>query len=172
MAPKSVPTWVWIVAVLVLIGIPVAYRPRGIRNNNPGNLRPMPRSKWLGEVAPDTSKGGPFSRFERPWQGWRAMLVDVYGDILIDGLNTIRKLVAEYAPGTDNNDESAYVKALVKAVGVDPDMRLNVYLHGPALLAGIAKHENGVDPDLVWGAGEREKGIEQGLAYVQSKGWA
>ncbi len=153
--------------IFFLVVIPVALnRPRGIRNNNPGNLRPLPRDKWVGEVAPDTAKDGPFSRFEKPWQGWRAMTIDVLGDILKDGLNTIEKLVSEYAPALDNNEEGPYVRALVKAVAVAKDFPLNVRLHGPALLKAIATYEQGVNPDLVWGSAEREKGVASGMEYV------
>ncbi len=152
------------VVVLLIFGVPVALNsPRGIRNKNPGNLRPLPRDKWLGELSPDLAKGGPFSRFEYPWQGWRAMGIDVFGDILNDGLNTIARLVHEYAPGSDSNNETEYIAVLSKALGITPTTPINVKKQGAALLRAITKHEQGIDPDLVWGAAEREKGVTQAL---------
>lgn len=166
--------WFW-VAVLGGLGLFafVVYKmlPRGIRNNNPGNLRPLPGGqKWLGELEPDQGPMGKYSRFEFPWQGWRAMAIDVYGDIARDGLDTIQKLVTEYAPAADKNNETEYVGVLVDALKISKDLRLNVYLHGPTLLRAIAKHELGINPDLTWGAAERERGIQAGLEYLQAKG--
>ena len=172
--------WAWVVAGAILLYFLVRLgvsKIRSIRNNNPGNLRPLPRGqKWAGELSTqDTATGGPFSRFESPRKGWRAMAVDVYGDITRDHLDTIRKLVAAYAPagdlaGKQRNDPDAYAKSVASKVGISIDFPLNVWLHGPALLKSMATVEAGVDPDLVWGSKERLDGIMDATDYLQALG--
>lgn len=146
--------------------------PRGYRNNSPGNLRPMGNGlTWNGEIAPDTGINGPYSRFQTPFYGWRAMTVDVYGDIVQDHLNTIQKLVHEYAPALDNNNEAEYAAYLSQALHIAPDFTLNVYTHGPSLLRAIAQYENKrIDPDTIWGSQPRLDGIDAGVAHLRSMG--
>ncbi len=173
----KLPGWAWGLGgagLLIWGAFKVAKMVRGIRNNNPGNLRPMPSQKWEGETAPDTAKGGPFSRFTAPYYGWRAATIDIYGDITKRGQDTLRRLVFgtpeknfqdAYAPPSEN-DAKRYLQVLVDALKIAPDMKLNPWLHGPALLRAIAKHENGLDPDTIWGATPREEGIAAGRRYV------
>jgi len=184
-APKASTPWPWIfggVLFLLLLGLPVAVlrRPRGYRNNNPGNLRPMPKGKWAGEVAPDNGLNGPYSRFESPYHGFRAMTIDVYGDIVNGGQNTIKRLVSgtpeagfrdAYAPGSDKNNEAAYINYLVKATGLAADFPLSIYLHGPALLHAITMYENSkLDPDSIWTAEPRLNGMADGQQYLKTTG--
>lgn len=98
--------------------------PLGLRNNNPGNLRPLPGGvKWQGEIAPDTIHN--FSRFSDVAWGLRAMITDISGDITQDGLNTIRKLVYAYAPPSDNNNTAAYIQSVSNSTGWLPDQVIN-----------------------------------------------
>jgi len=91
--------------------------PRGLRNNNPGNLRPG--DDWQGMVG---TSGG-FIVFQDIYYGIRAMATDVGNDIRIDGKNTIRKLVTEYAPPSEN-DTAAYIDAMVRSTGFAADQAL------------------------------------------------
>lgn len=92
--------------------------PRGLRNNNPGNLRVLPNGqKWLGEIDPDPDG---FSRFSDIAYGLRAMITDIAGDIMKDGRNTIRKLIYAYAPPYENETE-AYINSLAAYTGINPD---------------------------------------------------
>lgn len=98
--------------------------PLGLRNNNPGNLRPLPGGqKWLGEIAPDLTNN--FSRFENVAYGLRAMITDITGDIVKDGDNTIRRLVTRYAPPSDNNPTATYINYVAQATGWHPDQVIN-----------------------------------------------
>jgi len=93
--------------------------PLGLRNNNPGNLRPLPGGQtWVGEISPDLVNN--FSRFKDVAWGLRAMITDITGDIVLDGKNTIRKLVTAYAPPSENNTQ-AYINRVSQAMGVSPD---------------------------------------------------
>lgn len=98
--------------------------PLGLRNNNPGNLRPLSNGqKWQGEIAPDLVHG--FSRFQDVSWGLRAMITDITGDIVLDGKNTIRKLVTAYAPPSENNT-AAYIAAVASYTGMNPDAEITV----------------------------------------------
>jgi hypothetical protein len=146
--------------------------PRGIRNNNPGNLRPLPGGvKWDGEIEPDTGINGPYSRYATPRAGWRAAHIDVYGDIVKDGLNTIDALIHEYAPKGDKNNEENYAEFVAGKLGISRTMQLNVHLHGPALLHAISIYENRrIDADTIWGKQARLDGLADALLHLRNKG--
>jgi len=133
--------------------------PRGIRNHNPGNLRRGPQ--WLG-LAPEQSDPA-FARFTAAEWGIRAMVVLLLNYRRKRGIDTIRELVARYAPASENNCR-AYEDALCLALGVrrtdavdwsDP-------LTMRTLVAAIVKHENGRQPysAQVLDEGLRRAGLE------------
>jgi hypothetical protein len=93
--------------------------PLGLRNNNPGNLRPLSGGqKWTGEISPDLVHD--FSRFQDVAYGLRAMITSITGNIVKDGKNTIRKLITSYAPASENNT-LAYINAVANYTGMSPD---------------------------------------------------
>lgn len=98
--------------------------PAGLRNNNPGNLRPLPKGqKWNGEINPDTKNN--LSRFSDVTYGLRAMATDLIGDIAKRGMNTVRKLITSYAPPSENNT-TAYINFVCKKTGLTPDQQIPV----------------------------------------------
>ncbi|MGL9724463.1 lytic transglycosylase catalytic [Sodalis sp. (in: enterobacteria)] len=115
--------------------------PRGIRNNNPGNLN------YAGQAGAEReSPGGRFARFQTPFEGLRAMALQL-ARYAGRGLNTIEKIINTWAPGSENNT-GAYIAAISRQLGVAPDAALN--LGNPQLMAslmgGIIQHENGRNP--------------------------
>jgi len=88
--------------------------PIGLRNNNPGNLRPG--DNWQGM----TGTNGGFLVFKDISYGIRAMAIDIAGDIVSDGLNTLRKLITEYAPPSEN-DTALYISRMVQYTGFSAD---------------------------------------------------
>jgi len=103
----------------------------GMRNNNPGNLRP-----------PGQSTG--FQQFSTPEQGLQAIdnQLRIYGQR--DGINTIRGAISKWAPSNENNT-GAYVDRVSKMLGVSPDAKIdltNPYVR-QALSTGILLQENG-----------------------------
>lgn len=48
------------------------------------------------------------------------MMMDLKGDIVKDGLNTIRRLIEEYAPKHENNTE-AYIARVSRMTGIGPN---------------------------------------------------
>lgn len=117
--------------------------PRGIRNHNPGNLV-LTTIAWKGKVPNAQNTDKKFEQFTQPLWGIRAMFIDVRGDIEKDGLNTIRKLITEYAPKIENNT-AAYIQSVVNQVGIGPDARI-LPAHYLNLLKAIIRHENGKQP--------------------------
>lgn len=119
--------------------------PRGIRNHNPGNLRPS-GDRWQGQAGVDRAGGGPgFVRFETPAHGIRALAIDLstkHGR----GLRSVRQIIGVYAPPSEN-DTAAYVANVARALGVDPDAPLD--FSGPQLegmMAAVIQMENGQQP--------------------------
>ncbi|WP_141300275.1 structural protein [Komagataeibacter diospyri] len=114
--------------------------PRGIRNNNPGNL------DYVGQPGAHLETGVPcprFAAFPTMADGIRALRDQLlrYGE---RGLTTVSAIISVYAPPSEN-PTGAYIYALCSHMGVQPDTVLD--LRDPAtqraLIAGIATVENG-----------------------------
>jgi hypothetical protein len=114
---------------------------RGIRNNNPGNIR-RNETQWEGLSPVQTDDA--FFTFDTPEHGIRAMarVLTTYREKY--GLDTVRKIVSRWAPDIENDTE-AYVKDVSAQLGVKPDASLN-QAQLPGLIAAIIKHENGAQP--------------------------
>lgn len=102
--------------------------PRGLRNNNPGNLV-LTNIAWQGKIPKpqnnDTNNGVVVKHFEQFTNlefGIRAMLKDLINDIN-KGKNTINKIISEYAPPTENNT-GVYIQSVSKTLGVTPNQTL------------------------------------------------
>ena len=117
---------------------------RGLENNNPGNLR-FTSNAWQGKISKykNTDSGKAFEQFKTVEYGIRAMLRDVVNDI-INGKNTVRKLISSYAPPTEN-DTKTYVNVVSKKLGVNPDSQITLIDSAFMLLIAraIITHENG-----------------------------
>lgn len=131
---------------LGFVGVKVAQKlTRGVRNNNPGNLR-ITNIPWRGKVPARENTDGDFEQFRDadgvPGHVWglRALYMDIRGDALRDGLNTVAKLITSYAPPTENNT-AAYIAAVAKAVGKPATAQLTAD-DLPAVLKAIVAHEN------------------------------
>ncbi len=115
--------------------------PRGIRNNNPGNIRWDGRTQWRGMVGLDE---GRYVIFEAPVWGLSAMVSALRAGLSHDQQNTIRGIVTEWAPPLENDTES-YIRSVSAQTGLPPDQALAEDAI-PALLQAIVKHENGNIP--------------------------
>ncbi|HCT5618782.1 TPA: hypothetical protein OT131_000231 [Klebsiella oxytoca] len=117
--------------------------PRGVRNNNPGNLEASSSNPWVGQTGSD----GRFAKFETPEHGIRAL-----GRNLISyqrqGIDTVGEIINRWAPPSDNNDTTAYIKAVCAQLGVTANQPLDASNPDTlqALCAAIIKHENGTQP--------------------------
>jgi hypothetical protein len=120
--------------------------PRGIRNNNPGNIDYRASSDpWLGLDSPPSD--GRFCRFTDPVYGLRAILKVLMTYQRRYGLKTVRQLISRWAPPGENDTES-YVQDVASYAGVGPDDEVDVTsrVMALALLSRITHHENGVQP--------------------------
>lgn len=88
---------------------------RGLRNNNPGNLRAT-TIKWKGSSGQDSAGFVIFSSLD---YGIRAMLIDLSAKYK-RGLDTISKILMVYAPPSENNTK-AYIDFVSKMTGIGPN---------------------------------------------------
>jgi hypothetical protein len=119
--------------------------PRGLRNNNPGNIR-LSTDKWQGQVPGEDDA---FVTFATMAYGIRALVVLLRSYRSKYGLDTVRKIISRWAPPSENDTE-AYVAAVCKPGGLDPDAVLpNDRLTYEYLARRIALHENGRDAEQI-----------------------
>lgn len=120
--------------------------PRGLRNNNPGNIR-INGDLFQGEVRPSKDKS--FKQFETMAYGYRAMFVILRNYIRNYKLDTIRKMISRWAPPKENHTE-AYVKAVSDYAGIPADDPINVNDREQMIriVAGMSKVENGREADM------------------------
>lgn len=118
--------------------------PRGIRNNNPGNLRDS-NDKWQGLAAIDTDTA--FSVFESPVWGIRALAVTLTSYQDKHKLRSIRGIINRWAPPKENNT-TAYVNSVANACHVAADETIDVHQYEimAPLVEAIIRHENGQGP--------------------------
>lgn len=116
---------------------------RGLRNNNPGNIR-LDGVHWKGEKEPSTD--GAFKQFTSMAWGYRAMFqtLNTYSNKY--GLDTIRKMISRWAPPTENDTE-AYIKAVSDRSGTPPDSRITTTNRDVMvpIVAAMSRVENGED---------------------------
>lgn len=140
------PRWLpWVVlGFLVLGGGAVAYRlTRGLRNNNPGNIRKT-GTTWQGMAPPEQQTDPEFIVFQGPEWGIRALVRILY-TYRSQGVLTVRQIISRWAPPSEN-DTASYISAVAKRVGVGPDEPLTYPAQLTPLVEAIITHENGVQP--------------------------
>ena len=139
---------------------------RGIRNNNPLNIR-RSKDKWQGQLTSTPSPFGEgrgeasFCQFETQAYGWRAafvLLTRTYYHTY--RLFTIRSIVSRWAPPNENAT-AAYIRSVSLLTGIDPDEPLGIPSEKPARWMLLA-----------WAMAIQECG-EQGLnVFEMLRGWS
>ncbi len=121
-----------------------AYVPRGIRNNNPGNIR-RNGDPWQG--LSDRQSDMEFFTFKSAVYGIRALarLLINYQDKY--GLRTIKQIIGRWAPASEN-DTVAYVRTVASRTGFESDEKLDMhnFTDLEPLVKAIIHHENGQQP--------------------------
>jgi len=115
---------------------------RGIRNNNPGNIRHVSGVTWQGEAETQTDPA--FVQFVDPVYGIRA-IVRIMHSYQREGLKTVMEIINRWAPPNENNS-TAYVAAVASSIGCRPTDPLNFDTVMPLLVEAIILHENGSQP--------------------------
>lgn len=118
--------------------------PRGIRNNNPGNLR-RTSDPWQGLAPRQTDRE--FFTFKSSTYGIRALARTLINYQDEHKLRTIRQIVCRWAPAHEN-DTAAYISSVEKTSGFEADRPLDMHKfdHLAAITRAIIWYENGVQP--------------------------
>lgn len=99
--------------------------PRGVRNNNPLNIREgkNDNTQWNGEALLDTDKA--FEEFKHPVYGFRAgaRIIRSYNR---QGFRTLSEVITRFAPPEDDNDTELYIKQVSKWTGIGRNQVINV----------------------------------------------
>lgn len=133
---------------------------RGIRNNNPGNIR-VSKDQWEGMTGDD----GAFVTFDSPESGVRALGKNLlsYGR---QGYDSIEKIINRWAPPNEN-DTKAYIDSVVAATGIPATQSLDLSDQDTlsSLAQAISFHETGsrYDPEVY------QKGVARALNGISPK---
>ncbi len=127
-----------ILIIAIATGVIRAGLPRGLRNNNPGNIRST-GIQWQGMAAIQFDPE--FVVFKHPKYGFRAM-VRILRSYQQRGLNSVQKIIETYAPKSENETES-YVQFVSKQLGVNPNQPIDTERQLFPLLKAISTFENG-----------------------------
>lgn len=116
---------------------------RGIRNNNPGNIRHGDKWQGLSETQTDNA----FCQFVLPEYGIRALTKLLLNYQKKYKLCNVRSIINRFAPPIENDTE-AYIYSVCLKLGVKPDTPIDISELGIMLnlLKAIIRHENGEQP--------------------------
>lgn len=116
--------------------------PRGLRNNNPGNIR-RSKDNWQGLRPEQTDPD--FFQFTAPEWGYRALIKTLQTYRKKHNLQTIAEMIGRWAPHTENNT-SGYISRVCREMQVPDSYVPDIEDKGTmcALAAAISEVENGV----------------------------
>lgn len=116
---------------------------RGLRNNNPLNIRLSATTRWQGEVRPSQDRA--FCQFESIAYGYRAGLKLLQNYRKLNGCRTIADFINRWAPPVENNT-SGYISRVCREMQVSstyvPDVNDRATMC--AFAAAMSRVENGV----------------------------
>lgn len=116
--------------------------PRGIRNNNPGNIR-LSSAAWKGKAKVQSDAA--FVTFDTPEYGIRAMARILLNYQSKHKLDTIEEIIDRWAPPVENNT-NAYIAQVARAAGVKKDDTISLATNRTLfrkIMIAIINHENG-----------------------------
>lgn len=128
-------------------------QPRGIRNNNPLNIKLNPKNNWIGKIAENTD--GTFEQFRHIVYGIRAAIILIRGIIRFfnkakDTNSSVAHIIERYAR-EDANTTRNYVSSVCRGMGVDSDYIVDFADKDAvcSLVYEMAKFENGKAIDML-----------------------
>ena len=113
-------------------------QPRGIRNNNPGNIEDGSFARSLPGYA---GSDGRFAIFDSPDAGAQAK-TGLLGSYVRRGFDTPAKIINRWAPPSDNNPTPAYAAYVARRAGVGVNDRVSPE-QIPLIAQAISEFENG-----------------------------
>lgn len=121
--------------------------PRGLRNNNPGNIRLSASTRWQGEIRPSQDKS--FCQFKAMAYGYRALIKLLQNYRKINGCRSVADFIRRWAPPSENNT-NGYISRVCKEMQVPaayiPDVNDKSTMC--AMAAAISEVENGVPANM------------------------
>lgn len=137
--------------------------PRGIRNNNPGNIE-NDGDKWQGLVMEVERTDTRFAQFKDPTWGVRALaaILIKYQDKY--DINTVQGVINRWAPSSENKTVD-YVTAVCHACGFGPTEPLDLHRYEALqpIVEAIIRHENGRGPKATLNSWYDRATIDTGL---------
>ena len=114
--------------------------PRGIRNNNPGNIRWG--ENWLGLKQDGKEQDPSFCVFTNAVYGIRAL-----AKVLINYKKLYGLKISRYAPPNENQTQ-VYIQSVSKQIGRYPDEPIDIEERGilTVFIKAIVRIENGIQP--------------------------
>lgn len=123
---------------------------RGLRNNNPGNIR-LGSFRYKGEKVESSDTA--FRQFESIEWGYRAMFVLLHTYAKKRGCCTLRQMINRYAPPIENHTDN-YIRRVTHTTHLSPDEKISTTDAATmtAVVAAMSEVENGVKADMaeVW----------------------
>lgn len=95
--------------------------PRGVRNNNPLNIKRQRGDKWIGMSSVQNDKT--FVQFQNMDYGWRAAFIILRKYFYKYGINTIHDIIHRWAPVSEN-DTAGYIRIVCRHTGLGENQPL------------------------------------------------
>lgn len=123
--------------------------PRGLRNNNPGNIRNSDAIDWKGEVDHNKKDDQSFEEFEDMAHGYRALIKLLQNYRKKYGCLTIADFIKRWAPPHENHTQN-YIIRVCKGMQVPTTFVPDINDEGTmcAFAAAISEVENGVPANM------------------------
>lgn len=131
--------------------------PRGLRLNNPGNIRHVAGVIWKGQSPIQTDPD--FVQFIDALYGLRA-IARILMSYAREDIDTVQGVINRWAPPNENNS-AAYVNAVCDQCAVGATTVIDIHSMMPQLIEAIIQHENGEQPFT-------EQQIDQGIYMAQT----
>lgn len=116
-------------------------QPRGIRNNNPLNIKWNALNNWQGQTGADAQG---FAQFDTPVNGIRAA-ARLLKNYRASGHDTPREIITRWTSGDSAEIQQSYIDHVSARLGIWPDEQVHPDSY-ELLVITMIQHENGVQP--------------------------
>ena len=137
--------------------------PRGLRNNNPLNIRKNRKTTWMGQSEKQEDRA--FVQFTTMAYGYRAAFKTLQNYRVLYDLMTLRQFIQRWAPPMENHTD-AYVGSVARETGINPDMPLPSPRKGKAVWVKIVAAMHLVENGLMPKTSQIEEGWDLAFAKI------
>ncbi len=121
--------------------------PRGIQNNNPGNII-ITSTPWQGKVPVPQNTDKVFEQFTSMVYGVRALIKNLYSYFVSDKNLTLREIAYKWNPDSNPANVEAYTKYLEEKTGYGRD---TVLIPSELVLSRLTKAITEIENGYTWG---------------------